>query len=470
MRYGLRALYCLLVERALILILIVAPAHTPVVWALDRETVQSPPAPSPDPAATFKWADLGLKGDLTYKNFPHFFETANDDRNFRNEGILHLELARKLSDWARFKILGEAREDDGRFTQGVRTRIPDAMLRRRYLDIKEMAVEFNSTSVDLTVGKLVYAWGAADTYNPTDNINPYDYLDVIDREKMAVYSANLKVATGPATVDFVLTPVFTPSRDPLAKSRWTPAPIPATGTTIGGIGDIIPAGTTVEERRIPGRNLNNMQYAVRAKTTAAGWDIAASYFNGFEYVPVIKRERNALGGETFVPVYRHMQAPGLGFSTTIDKFVFNGDFALKFEDRDIKDSRFQGSIGLNYTWDDLGLKGLEHIMFIVEHNREQFLSAKNPGFIADGNFINGFRNALSGRMQIKFNEETQFSVGGTMDFMKEANYYLQIKLNHKFTDDLHIETGFDNFAGVNNSFWGKWHDNDRFFLFLKRYF
>ncbi|MEK6683647.1 MAG: hypothetical protein AABY46_03210, partial [Nitrospirota bacterium] len=348
-------------------------------------------------------------------------------------------------------------------------RIPDTLLRRRYLDIKEMALEFNFASVDLSVGKQVYAWGSADTYNPSDNINPYDYLDVIDREKIPVYSANLKATAGPVTVDVILIPFFTPSRDPLATNRWTPAPAPATETT-SSVGNILPSGSTVEGRRIPGRDLGNMQYAVRMKTTMAGWDISASYFNGFEYVPVVKRERNVSGSETLVPVYRHMQVPGLGFSTTFDKFVFNGDFALKFEDRDVMDSRFQGSIGLNYTWEDLRVKWLEHIMFIVEHNREQFLSSKNPGFIADGNFINGFRNALSGRVQFKFNEETQCSVGGTIDFMKEANYYVQVKLNHKFTDDLHVETGFDNFAGTRDSFWGKWRDNDRFFLFLKRYF
>jgi hypothetical protein len=416
------------------------------------------------PDRPFRLGDYGVKGKLTLKNFSHYHETPNDSQNFGDEAILHLEWARKLSDWAKFYIMGEARQDDRRFTRGVRTRVPDNIVHRRMIDVKEGTLKLKLPWVDLSLGKQYFAWGTADAYSPTDNMNAYDYLDVIDREKLPAYSAAASVAAGPVNIHVILIPFFTPSRDPLPDSRWTPSPTP-----IGGVGSTVPGGAIVQQRLVPGRDINNMQYGVRIKTTVAGWDLSASYFDGFEYVPVVKLDSRSTG-TIFTPVYRHMQVPGFDFSTTYDKFEFHGEVAFKFEDRDIKDSRLQGSIGLNYTWDEVGVKWLEHITFVVEHNREKFVSSQNPGFIVDGNFINAFRNAVSGRVQFKFNEETQFTVTDTTDFSKESNYFIQFKVNHKFTDDLHVETGFDNFAGVRDSFWGKWRDNDRFFLFMKRYF
>jgi hypothetical protein len=34
--------------------------------------------------------------------------------------------------------------------------------------------------LDLTVGKQIFAWGTADKFNPTNNLNPYDFEDVLD--------------------------------------------------------------------------------------------------------------------------------------------------------------------------------------------------------------------------------------------------------------------------------------------------
>ena len=432
-----------------------------------------PPELSPSPSSgeaaqpkePFRFSDLGLRGTVVLKNFSFFYETPNDSQNWGDEAIVELGWKRRLNEWASVNIVGIARQDNRRFTRGVRTRIPDHYVHRRYLDVKEGALTLKAGPAKLELGKLIYAWGTADAFNPTDNFAPYDYLDIIDRLKMAVYSASLSAPVGPVQMQAIFIPFFTPSRNPLVDGRWTPSI-----SAEGGVGLDIPAGVQIEQRQIPGRDMDNMMYAVRMKTTVSGWDLSASYYYGHEYVPIVRVDQPGAGTVRFTPVYRHLQVPGFDFSTTFEKFEFHGEFALKFEDRDVKDSRFQGSIGLNYTWDDVGVKGIEQIMFIIEHTREEFLSNHNPNFFVDGNFINAFRNALAGRVQLKFNEETQLSFSGTMDFEKAANYFFQIKLAHKFTDEYHIETGFDDIAGPLDSFWGKWRDNDRFFLFAKYFF
>lgn len=326
-----------------------------------------------------------------------------------------------------------------------------------------MDLRFGPVAVSL--GKQIVAWGTADAYNPTDNFNPYDYLDILDREKIGVYSATATLTTEAVRITLVMAPYFTPSRDPLLGQRWIPP-----GAAVGGVGESIPLGAQVQGRQVP---VSNQQYGIRAKTTLAGWDLSASYFNGAEYLPIVQKGTTSLNGVAvplFIPVYRHMQVAGFDFATTAGKFEVHGEMAYKFADRPVKDTRFQGSLGVNYTWDELPVSWLEQVIFIVEHNREVFLSSQNPGFIVDGNYINAFRDAYSGRVQLKFTEETQFTVTGTMDLKTAVNYYVQYKLTHKLADDVHVEAGVDTLAGPLDSFWGKWRQNDRFFFMSRYYF
>lgn len=419
--------------------------------------------------------DLGIKGDVTYKNFSFFKDTPNDPRNFGNEGIIHLQWDRELTEWASFSIKGEARQDDRRFTRGVRTRVPDNLLHRRMVDLMESYLKLTLPGdTQLTMGKLIYTWGKGEFYSPTDNMSPYDYLDVIDRLKEPVYSGELSktfdAPAGPVDLSFIFIPFFTPARDPLAQSRWTPAT-----TFIPGVGDSVPGDVNAQQRVTPGREAKNMQYAIRARKTIGKVDVSVSYFYGFEYLPVVQKNQTG-STTTFVPVYRHMQVPGIDFETTVDKFVIKGEAAWKFGDRELKDSRFQGLIGVRYTRDDIWAQWLKKLTVDFEHNRQEFISSKNPQFIVSGSFLNGFRNSGSGGIEFEFNpdqtfnRETKFRVAGSVDWSQSANYWLQYQLTVKPVEDYTLETGFDVFAGEQTTFWGEWRNNDRFYFKMTRLF
>jgi hypothetical protein len=132
------------------------------------------------------FSSLGIKGTATFKNFSHFRETSNDHQNFRDEVSLQLEWARRLVPWSSVKVVVEAREDDAGFTRGVAFRIPETNERRSIVNLKEAVLSFQQGPVEMTLGKQIFAWGTADAFNPTDNINPYDCMDVIDNQKLGV--------------------------------------------------------------------------------------------------------------------------------------------------------------------------------------------------------------------------------------------------------------------------------------------
>jgi hypothetical protein len=418
-----------------------------------------PPAAEPVPAAPAAsgLAALGLKGFLLYKNFTSLYETSSDDERVRNEGLLELEWARRLAPWADTRVVVDVRGDDGDLTDGVSFQIPETTRRRSIVNVKEATLSLRHGPVEVIGGKQIFAWGTADGFNPTDNLNPYDYLDPIDAEKLAVWSAAARATMGPAGLTFVIVPFFTPSRTPLIGGRWAPPP---------------PPGVIADDREVPGRELDNIQYAARLRGTTHGVDLSLSYFDGFEHLPSIRQSEVTLGGVAiprFTPVFTRIKAVGGDVSTTFGKLEVHGEVAAKFVEENGRHDRFQAIVGVNYAWDELPVRWLEQVALIAEYARETPISSARPDLL-DPVALRAFRDTALARLAFKFSEDTSLKLTAVLDFTGSPNHYLQAKVSHKLTDTWHVEAGFDVFGGDRDTTYGRWTDNDRFFLSVKYYF
>ena len=416
-------------------------------------------------------AALGIKGTAILKNFSHFDTTHDDPQLIRDEGLVRLEIARRLAPWSEVRLVGEVRKDDGDLTDGVTFQIQEKDPRRSVLDLKEAVLTLRGGPVDVTLGKQIFAWGTADTFNPTDNLNAYDYLDVIDNEKLGLWSAAFRLTAGATTATFVVVPAFVPSRLPLPRSRW----IPEIPRTFMGVAD---------DRQVPGVSADNMQYAARVRTTVRGVDVSASYYDGFEHVPVLRVSSLAVApGVTlprFAPVFTRVKVPGLDVSTTYGKFELHAETAARFVESRGRDDRWQGIAGFNYTWDTPPLPGVEQVVFLAEYAREITLHSRSsssflpldavPGL---GDLISStiFREALIGRALVKLSEDTQVKLTAVLDLDSAPNAYVQSKVTHRITDAFQVEGGLDLFAaGEPDSHWGRYRRNNRVFVFLKYFF
>lgn len=432
-------------------------------------TAQTPQAQSDEEATGPSLADLGIKGKFTFKTYAYTLDRAGDGE-FENEGILQLEWRRKLPGGHRFTLIGEIREDDSGKVWGVNERIPDSRLTRSAIGVKEAILALDFDPVRVNLGKQRYTWGTADAFNPTDLLNPWDQMDPVDREKMGVWSASTTVDVAGVTGQFVLVPTFTPSREPLVNSRWirTSEDQLTAETAIANLGGAggIDAGATIKPRRTPYTDPETMQYGARVKSTIKGWDVSLSYYDGYEPSPVLYNR-----GGVIEPVFMRIKAPGADFSTTWQKFEFHGEAVAKIEERRGRDDRFHAIVGLNYTLDELGLTWLEQIVFVAEHARETILGTiKHREYEDYGGLSSAFRDAYIGRAIIKFNQDTEAAAGVVFDVVRRQNYYAQAKVTHKFAHWVQGDLGADFFAGDKDTFWGKWHDNDRFFLNVKLFF
>ena len=418
----------------------------------------------------FSLASLGVKGTAVFKNFSHFDTTRDDPQLIRNEGLVRLELNRRLAPWSDAKVVGELRKDDDDLTDGVNFQVQEKNRRRSLLDLKEAVLTLRGGPLEAGLGKQIYAWGTADTFNPTDNLNAYDYLDVIDNEKLGLWSAALRLTAAATTATFVVVPAFVPSRLPLPRSRWMPS---------------LPAGFVgvADDPEVPRVTAGNLQYAARVRTTARGVDVSASYYDGFEHVPALRVSSVAVAPGVvlprFTPVYPRVKVPGLDVSTTYGGFELHAETAARFVESNGRDDRWQGIAGFNYTWESPPLPGVEQIAFLAEYAREITLRSRSgsnflpldalPGL---GDLVSStvFREALIGRALVKLSEDTQVKLTSVFDLDAAPNAYVQSKVTHRLTDALQVEAGLDLFAGEPQSHWGRFRQNNRVFVFVKYFF
>jgi hypothetical protein len=443
-----------------------APAPPAAPGPASPPDAPSAPAAAPETPEPSTFRSLGFRGALIYKNYSHV-EEAGKDGNFRNEGILRLEWERRLAPWLALKAVGEARGDDDDFTDGVYFEVPETNRRRSILNLREAVVRLGRDAVEVSLGKQFYTWGTGDVYNPTDLINPYDTLDPIDIEKMAVYSAALRVTHGPASLVFVVVPVFTPTRDPLPGSRWAPRATPS-GAAI------------LDDREIPGPAFDAIQYAARGKVTLGGFDVSLSYFEGFERTPVLQLSSvPVLPGVSIpriTPVFTRIRAPGADVSTTWRRFEFHAEMVARLVVSKGRDDRLQTIGGFNHTWDDFDLSWLQNVSVGVEYAKEVILHRRDPSPFVEPPLSAGlgedvpFRDALIGRLHLKFSEDTSLRTAVFFDFSRSTNAFAQIKVTHKLTDALLAEAGLDGFFGARDTAWGRWRDNNRFFATLQYLF
>ena len=147
-------------------------------------------------------------------------------------------------------------------------------LREAYVDIYGFLVD----NVDLRVGKQRVAWGTADKLNPTDNINPYDFEDLMEfGEKIPTNSLRVTGYFGDYRLETVYVPVFTPATMMAGYDA----------SIAQGLG--ISPGSLESNVILPQSNMENSMYGIKLARNIFEYDMSLSYFNGRDSVPLIKK-------------------------------------------------------------------------------------------------------------------------------------------------------------------------------------
>ncbi|MBK9290890.1 MAG: hypothetical protein IPM52_04600 [Bacteroidetes bacterium] len=158
------------------------------------------------------------------------------------------------------------------------------------LEIREAWMQkqgFLDEKIDLTIGRQRIAWGTADKINPTDNLNPLDFEDVLDfgrRRGIDAISLNYYPSRS-FDLQFVFLPWFRPANLPVGPFASLFAPQKP-----------LPDGLTVtymkQNLRMPKpRFQDQAALGLRAKGRVAGLDLSVSYSNAYDGLPYLDTSR-----------------------------------------------------------------------------------------------------------------------------------------------------------------------------------
>lgn len=152
------------------------------------------------------------------------------------------------------------------------------------LEIREAYVQLNEflfKNLDVTIGRQLIAWGTADVINPTDNLNPYDFEDIMDFGRHRGSDAiNLQLyINNNFSLQGVFVPFFQPANLPASiyTGVLNPTMEMPEGLVLKGASDTI---------AMPAYNLGESSTAgFKFKGFAGGVDFSLSYIWGREGLP-----------------------------------------------------------------------------------------------------------------------------------------------------------------------------------------
>jgi|Deesub1362B_J571_1020462.scaffolds.fasta_scaffold00749_18 hypothetical protein len=346
----------------------------------------------------------------------------------------------------------------------------DIFLWEAYIDIRR----FPFNNIDLRIGKQRVSWGTADGLNPTDNINPDDFSDLLDFTK--------KMPTETFLATFYI-------KDFSLSAVWSPAVYPALlpkDISLFSFSEIIEDiyVSHIEDHLIlPARNIKNGQMGIRLKGKLFTYDVSLSNFYGYEHFPfptqitIYPDTLNPLNSkaEIFLELPK-IPAIGADFAGDIGDFGVWGEAGIFFPEKILtkiisplgKDSveilseepYLKWTLGFDtFFWDGAYLNFQFAYGFPTEIGRDNL-----------GNYFTGVfeKPFLSDRLNLRV-----YGVLEIRDFdrFKETSGNLvSTELSYLLNDNLEITLGILSLNGEKESLFGQWKEWDLGFVRIKASF
>jgi hypothetical protein len=393
---------------------------------------------------TFSQSDIEVGGRLHYDHISYFNEQAHKV-NSRNEGFLQVELQSVKGDATQWKAVTEVRED-----------LSDKSRNRVWMD--ELWVKHSIGKFDFTVGKQLINWGTTDGMNPVNNINPIDYSDLLDTddERIGVYGLRTQLFLNAFDIDLFWSPIPVTGQMPNLNSRWFPS-----AEMMG-----IPAQLFQSDAALsindnpPALKVNDGEIALRMRKQFSGFDLAISYFNGYDHLPDYSLDASGMALVSpqlmLQSAYRRLQVFGVEMAFTLPAGIgLRGESALFVPEKGTaaNDRYLQTVVGLDKNV-SIGSSSLLLIaQYIGDHNLE-------GNEFARFDVRHLFKNSLMVNAEWSLNNGWSFNFMGVYNIDIE-DFYLKPELSYTTSMGIKFIARANILEGQKESFFGSYTDNDR---------
>jgi hypothetical protein len=212
---------------------------------------------------------------------------------------------------------------------------------------------------------------------------------------------------------------------------------------------------------VPDLNADNMSYFTRFSGTLAGWDFFIAPYYGMSAAFVQRQGTDPL---LFIKDVPHVFNLSAGFATVLfERIQFHGESLYNWSKDGEDDDYFTGVIGFTYKYDRLpSWLHSDWVEITLEYAGEKILSLQDaPGFVNSSRDARLGRNNLLGSVTYQVNEDLTFQLNGANQIQR-TDHLIHVEGKYRVWTDFYFILGFDEFGGQDNdTFYGRWEDNDR---------
>ncbi len=338
-------------------------------------------------------------------------------------------------------------------------------LRRPAGAFRDLYVDAKIGHVDLRLGKQEIRWGRADFFSPTDNVMPYDYLNIVTYNRIPVPAAKTDVYIGGAHVEAVWVPLFIPTRLPLLNQRWFPSFSPSGKAPLGPQGEDVDVDFAFRDGEVnfPARTLTNGQWGLRWNQQVRHAEFSLSYFDGFDDIASFRPTTSLLGGGprplfliTLNREYHQVRVVGADGASALGPFGIRGEVAHFAYDDPARRDRVTFVGGIDRTWED---------WFAIVEYVDQITTSSQRGTIfpgqRDGSLVfpdEGLRSMILYRIEWTINSFQSLEFRGAVG-VRPGDEMVQFVYDKALSDQWRMKLIAALFGGPRTSYWGQYSDN-----------
>ncbi len=218
----------------------------------------------PQPITADEFPDIRVSGKVTSFGTVYFHDPGaakNEYAEIRFQPEIAATFFKQLS----LQIIGDIRQDTCGWSHGVLDEVNEPE-HRLAVNLKEGYLEYFHEWLQVRAGKMIFDWSVTDAVSPGDNINPRDWIDLVEMEKTGVWAVNLR-AGDESFVEAAWIPWLARSKLPGEDNPW---------------GRPLPAGVSMGRSEY---NRHADQISIRMGMFRNGFDLAAGFYHGFSYSP-----------------------------------------------------------------------------------------------------------------------------------------------------------------------------------------
>jgi hypothetical protein len=342
-------------------------------------------------------------------------------------------------------VEGDFRLDSAGFARGYMDDFLDRESRRKIFGIRETYVEYNKKWLRIRAGKQIYDWSVTDTASPNDNINPRDFIDIIQWERLGVPSLNARIGYD-TFAEFVYVPWFTPSKLPIPDSRWD---------------QTFPPGIARGDSDLPRRG--NGQFAARVGTTHKGFDLGMSFYKGFTYSPSVRLDLASTSSFQLTPFYNKEEVYAISVAKGLWGYNFRGE--IGYFDQKEGDKFVQYVAGVDREWAEVFHQADSLYILLQYVNEIKTFSSHSIGSEFP-DFRRIFNDCIMGRFTYAFDPRKRWDIRirGIYN-LHDHDWLIEPAITWR-KGGFEIEAGVNIMGGPSGSFWGGHKENDRIYLKL----